>query len=172
MEPELTSAICPFTCTVAPGATLAVSGVRTCTKPGVTVSKKLAVAAGSLRDVATTWICTWSRESNGGGVYRPLALTVPWPRGASFCPDATVHLTLAGPPEPILVVNWSVVAVSMASFSALMTRPPAPPDPAAELTAPQPARKGSESGAASNRSFTPDLRMVAPKPPGPRVALP
>ena len=77
MDPELTSAICPFTWTVDPGAMLAVSGVRTWTNPGVTVSQKLAVAAGSLREVATTWTCTWSRESKGGGVYKPFALMVP-----------------------------------------------------------------------------------------------
>src|ERR1700722_1404967 len=170
MDPELTSAICPLTCTVDPGAMLAVSGVRPWTKPGVTVSKKLAVAAGSLRDVAMTWTCTWSRESNDGGVYRPLALIVPWPRAASFCPEATLHFTLAEPPEPILAVNWSVVAVSIAALSALMTRPPAP-DPAAELTAPQPARSRSENGAASNRSCTRDLRMVAPNSPRFRAVL-
>ncbi len=68
-----------------------------------------------------TWTCTWSRESKAGGVYRPLALIVPWPREASFCPPAMDQFTLAEAPEASLALSWSVVVVSMVAFSALMT---------------------------------------------------
>src|SRR5258708_34683288 len=81
----------------------------------------------------------------------------PWPREASFCPPAMVHLTLAGAPEAIRAVNWSVCVVSRAAFSALMTRLPglAP-------TAPQPAASRSNNGAARGSRPSADFAIAAP----------
>src|SRR5450631_1203511 len=82
---------------------------------------------------------------------------VPWPREASFCPAAMVHLTLAGAPEARRAVNWSVLVVSRVAFSALMTRPPG-----LARTAPQPAASRSRKGAVRGSRPSADFAIAGP----------
>src|ERR1700734_2692295 len=86
---------------------------------------------------------------------------VPWPRALSFCPPLMVQATRVPAPEVDRAVSWSVVVVSRADFSALMSKPPGLAA-TGELIAPQPAIHSSRNGVAANRSLRLILRITAP----------
>ena len=92
------------------------------------------------REVAMTWTCTWSRESRVGGVYKPFALMVPWPKAGIVLPPDDGPGDARGGAGDRLALSWLVVVVSMVAFSALITSAPGL-EPAGAFTAPQPATR-------------------------------